>query len=164
MHIAIHGFVNEEGTKPADEHNLQASPTLRQTLFTGVMTNTGNLQITTPNTDGTGKKLVTAFAPHLDKSVMRERLETLDNFIKGAPMHNTRHANANAAPWWLAHRDSDLSKEVGEVPGGHTPPTLSPYTAGPLGVIIFRLITLITFYNLTACPYLPAPVIIDKSV
>jgi len=67
---------------------------------------------------------------------MRERLKTLDNFIKGAPTHNTRHANANAAPWWLAHRDSEVAKEVGEVPGGHKPPTLSPYTAGPLGLIL----------------------------
>jgi hypothetical protein len=65
---------------------------------------------------------------------MRERLKTLDNFIKGAPTHKTRHAKANAAPWWLAHRDSFLAKEAGEVPGGHTPPTLSPYTAGPLGL------------------------------
>jgi hypothetical protein len=66
---------------------------------------------------------------------MRERLETLDNFIKGAPTHKTRHSLANAAPWWLAHRDSFLSKEVGDVPGGHTPPTLSPYTAVPLWCI-----------------------------
>jgi len=27
LHIAIHGFVLGKGTKPADEHNLQALPT-----------------------------------------------------------------------------------------------------------------------------------------
>ena len=45
---------------------------------------------------------------------------------------------ANAAPWRLAHRDSYLAKEVSEVPGGHTPPTLSPYTAGPLCLSLFH--------------------------
>ena len=60
--MLIHGFVYEEVTKPAHEQDLQASPTFRQTLSAGVMTNTGYLQITTPNTVGTGKKLVTAFA------------------------------------------------------------------------------------------------------
>jgi hypothetical protein len=43
------------------------------------------------------------------------------------------HCFANAVPCRLAHRDNFLSKEVGEVPGVHTPPTLSPFTAGPLG-------------------------------
>jgi hypothetical protein len=46
----------------------------------------------------------------------------------------TARFQANAAPWRLAHRDSDLTKEAEDVPGGHTPPTLSPSTAGPLGV------------------------------
>jgi hypothetical protein len=73
---------------------------------------------------------------------MRERLNTPDNFIKGGPTRQTRHSDrANAAPWWLAHRDSYLSKEVGEVPGGHTPPTLSTYTAGPLAFMLKKLTT-----------------------
>jgi hypothetical protein len=45
----------------------------------------------------------------------------------------TARCQANAAPWRLAHRDSYLAKEACVVPGGHTPPTLSPLTAGPLG-------------------------------
>lgn len=43
---------------------------------------------------------------------------------------------ANAAPCRLAHRDNYSAKEVWEVPGVHTPPTLSPSTAGPLGGIV----------------------------
>jgi hypothetical protein len=41
--MLIHGFVYEEVTKPAHEQDLQASPTLRQSLFTAVMTITGLL-------------------------------------------------------------------------------------------------------------------------
>jgi len=35
LHMAIHGFVLEEGTKPAHERDLQVCPTLLQTCFTG---------------------------------------------------------------------------------------------------------------------------------
>jgi hypothetical protein len=33
LHIVIHGFVVEEDTKPVDERNLQAIPTLPQASF-----------------------------------------------------------------------------------------------------------------------------------
>jgi hypothetical protein len=53
------------------------------------------------NTDGMFKKLVTVFAvPHLDKSVMREILNAIDNFIKGTLTQTPRRAlRANTAPY-----------------------------------------------------------------
>jgi hypothetical protein len=36
LHMLIHGFVNEEGTKPADEQDLQAFPDASQALLSGI--------------------------------------------------------------------------------------------------------------------------------
>ena len=59
------------------------------------------LKVTKANTDGIIKKLVTVFAePHLDRSVMRDRLNTLENFIKVSPTPTSRRApQANTAPY-----------------------------------------------------------------
>ena len=68
LHIVIHGFVLEEDTKPVDERNLQAFPTLLQASFLPNMIVTVTYNLLTPNTDGWGKKLVTVFAVrHLDR-------------------------------------------------------------------------------------------------
>jgi hypothetical protein len=48
--MAIHGFVLEEDTKPAHEHHLQTTPTLRQALFSYIMTVSRPLSLTAANT------------------------------------------------------------------------------------------------------------------
>jgi hypothetical protein len=50
LHMAIHGFVLEEDTKPAHEHHLQTAPTQTQALFTYNMTDTRPPGLTAANT------------------------------------------------------------------------------------------------------------------
>ena len=45
---------------------------------------------------------------------------------------------AKIAPWRLAHRDSSLAKEPGQVAGRAAPPPLSAHTSEPLGLIAVR--------------------------
>jgi hypothetical protein len=93
------------------------------------------------NTDGWGNKLVTIFARHLDNFILTNDFSLncqIRDFGSGQILQPRQSylspGFAKIAPWWLARRDYFRLKYQDSYRRS-VPPTFTPSTAGPLGVI-----------------------------
>ena len=76
--------------------------------------------ISTANTDGWGKKLVTVFAvPHLDRFRITDKFETSDNFSYGSPTQKSAARDgANTAPYPPFPASETMCPDSGTLPSG----------------------------------------------
>lgn len=104
--------------KPAHEHNLQISRAPSANLLQSNMTVSYLQTLLTSNTDGRGKKLVTAFAePHHDRFVMKKIIKTQYSFVNGNPTPTSRHAlRGKCRAITSLHRDNFAAKVSGLCP------------------------------------------------
>ena len=96
---------------------------------------------TIANTDGWGNKLVTIFARHLDRLILKQNFSLfyLNRDFGSGQILQTRQVYlspgfAKIAPYPPRHRDSFLAKVPGQVTGWLRRVTFTPSTAGPLGL------------------------------
>jgi hypothetical protein len=120
-------------TKPADEHHLQAFPTLRKPIFSQNMTNTLTLKLLQQTRGYSAKPCHGICRTPSGQITYDPTFEQSNNFVYGRPTQTSAARDgANTAPYRLARPGQFPANYQDKWPAGTAPVTVPHYTRGPL--------------------------------